>query len=125
MLLFQMLLMWLLINKTQSAYFIVLATITEETKVTQKVSNRPNKCQSRSWSHHGDSRPLKPREIQIATKPLLGPTTREHRKLFRVETMSLSTKYSIFILFEMLSEFQILNYNLQRRRSVVLPSHDK
>ena len=54
---------------------IVLAT--EETTVTQQVSPRPIKCQSRLWSqrgtkvngsHHGDNPLLRPTEIQIATK---------------------------------------------------------
>ena len=54
---------------------IVLAT--EETTVTQQVSHRPIKRQSRLWSqkstkvnesHHGDNPLLKPTGIQIATK---------------------------------------------------------
>ena len=54
---------------------IVLAT--EETTVTQQVSHRPIKCQSRLWSqrgtkvngsHHGDNPLLSPTGIQIATK---------------------------------------------------------
>ena len=54
---------------------IVLAT--EETTVTQQVSHRPIKCQSRLWSqrgtkvngsHHGDNPLLRPAGIQIATK---------------------------------------------------------
>ena len=54
---------------------IVLAT--EETSVTQQVSHRPIKCQSRLWSqggtkvngsHHGDNPLLRPTGIQIATK---------------------------------------------------------
>ena len=53
----------------------VLAT--EETTVTQQVSHRPIKCQSRLWSqrgttvngsHHGDNPLLRPTGIQIATK---------------------------------------------------------
>ena len=53
---------------------IVLAT--EETAVTQQVSHRPIKCQSRLWpqrgtevngSHHGDNPLLRPTGIQIAT----------------------------------------------------------
>ena len=84
---------------------IVLAT--EETTSTQPVSHRPIKCQSRSrsqiktkvnGSHHGDSPLLKPAGIQIATKPLPGPTSREHRKLTGVKTMSLDTKYSFYCL---------------------------
>ena len=54
---------------------IVLAT--EETTVTQQVSHRPIKGQSRLWSqrgtrvngpHHGDNPLLRPTGIQIATK---------------------------------------------------------
>ena len=54
---------------------IVLAT--EETTVTQQVSHRPIKHQSRLWSqrgtkvngsHHGDNPLLRPTGIQIATK---------------------------------------------------------
>ena len=54
---------------------IVVAT--EETTVTQQVSHRPIKCQSRLWSqrgtkvnvsHHGDNPLLRPTGIQIATK---------------------------------------------------------
>ena len=54
---------------------IVLAT--EETTVTQQVSHKPIKCQSRLWSqrctkvngsHRGDNPLLKPTGIQIATK---------------------------------------------------------
>ena len=56
---------------------IVLAT--EETTVTQQVSHRPIKCQSRLWpqrgtkvngSHHGDNPLLRPTGIQIATNTL-------------------------------------------------------
>ena len=80
---------------------IVLAI--EETTVTQQVSHRPIKCQSRSWSqtstkvnesHHGDNPLLKPTEIQIATKSLAGPTNREYRKFIYVKTMFLDTSYS-------------------------------
>ena len=54
---------------------LVLAT--EETVVTQQVSHRPIKCQSRSWSqrgtkvygsHHGDNPLIRPTGIQITTK---------------------------------------------------------
>ena len=54
---------------------IVLAS--EETTVTQQVSHRPIKCQSRLWSqrgtrvngsHHGDNPLLRPTGIQITTK---------------------------------------------------------
>ena len=61
---------------------IVLAT--EETTVTQQVSHRPIKRQSRLWSqrgtkvngsHHGDNPLLRPTGIQIATKKLCGSTS--------------------------------------------------
>ena len=54
---------------------VVLAT--EETTVTQQVSHRSIKCQSRLWSqrgtkvngsHHGDNPLFRPTGIQIATK---------------------------------------------------------
>ena len=54
---------------------IVLAT--EETTLTQQVSHRPIKCQSRLWlqrgakvngPHHGDNLLLRPTGIQITTK---------------------------------------------------------
>ena len=54
-----------------------IALATEETTVTQQVSHRPIKCQSRLWSqrgtkvngsHHGDNPLLRPTGIQIATK---------------------------------------------------------
>ena len=51
---------------------------TEETTVTQQVSHRPIKCQSRLWSqrgnkvsngsHRGDNPLLRPTGVQIATK---------------------------------------------------------
>ena len=59
---------------------IVLAT--EETTVTQQVSHRPIKCQSRLWSqrgtkangsHHDDNPLLRPTGIQIATKVYATP----------------------------------------------------
>ena len=68
-----------------------LVRSTEETTVTQQVSHRAIKRQSRSRSqrgtkvngtHHGDNSLLKPTGIQIAIKPLPGPTNREHRKLW-------------------------------------------
>ena len=58
---------------------IVLATVTEETTVTQQVSHRPIKCQSRLWSqrgtkvnesYHDDNTLFKPGGIQIACHPL-------------------------------------------------------
>ena len=84
---------------------IVLAT--EETTVTQRVSHRPIKYQSRSWSqsetkvngsHNGDNLLPKPTAIQIATKSLPGPTTREHRKLNDVKTMFLGTNHDFHCL---------------------------
>ena len=105
-------------NMLQSELFVVVVVVvdshiqrfvlvTEETTVTQQVRHRPIKCQSRSWSqrgtkangsYHGDSPLLKPTGIQIATKPLPGPTNREHRKRIGVETMSLGTIYSFYCL---------------------------
>ena len=82
---------------------IVLAT--EEITVTQQVSHRPIKCQSRSWSqrstkvngsHPGDIPVLEPAGIQIATEPMPGPTIRDHRKLIVVKTMYLGTSYSFY-----------------------------
>ena len=82
-----------------------IAFATQETTLTQRVSHRPIKCQSRSWSqrgtkvngsHDGDIPLPKPRGIGIATKSLSGPTNREHRKLIRVKTMSLGTNYSFY-----------------------------
>ena len=84
-----------------------IALQTEETTVTQQVSHTPIKCQSRSWpqrgtkvngSHHGSNPLLRPTGIQIATKFLLGPTNREHRKLIGIETIFLGTNYSFFCL---------------------------
>ena len=98
---------------------IVLAT--EETTVTQQVSHRPIKYQSRSWpqrgtkvngSHNGDNLLLRPTGIEIATKPLPGPTNREHRKGIRAKTIYLGTNSSFYCLEE---------YKLKRRLSVVLP----
>ena len=62
-------------NNNNNIQRIVLAT--EETPVTQQVSHRPIKRQSRLWSqrgtkvngsHHGDNPLLRPTGIQIATK---------------------------------------------------------
>ena len=75
--------------------------------MTQQVSHRPIKCQSRSWSqrgtkvngsNHGDNPLLKPTGIQIATKPLPGPTNREHRKLIGAKPMSSGTNYTFYCL---------------------------
>ena len=104
---------------------IVLAT--EETTVTQ-VSHRPNKCQSRSLSQIGtknntghmvgDSPLLKPTGIKIATKPMPGPTNREHRELISVKTMSLGTNYSFYCL-ECCQHIRIwiLHIILQRKKT--------
>ena len=84
-------------NLTPSQHMLLLlishiqriALAIEETTVTQQVSHRPIKCQSRSWSqtgtkdngsHHGDNPLLKPTGIQIATKSFSGPTNRKYRK---------------------------------------------
>ena len=59
-----------------------IVLVTEETTVTQQVSHRPIKCQSRLWSqggtkangpHHGDKLLLRPTGIQIATKSYATP----------------------------------------------------
>ena len=98
---------------------IVLAT--EKPTVTHQVSHGPIKCQSRSWlqsgtnvngSHHGDNTLLKPKGVQIATKPLSGPTNREHRNL----SASRRCGYKLqFLLSGVLPVFQNLNYKLQRK----------
>ena len=71
------------VNSTDSCWLIVdshiqrIVLATEETTVTQQVSHRPIKRQSRMWSqrgtkvngsHHGDNPLLRPTGIQIATK---------------------------------------------------------
>ena len=68
-------------------------------------------------SHHGDNPLLKPTGIQNTTKPLLDPTTREHRKLIGAKTVSLGTNYISF--FYCLACCQYCN--LQRKLSHVLP----
>ena len=72
-------------QQQQTTYFVVvvdshiqrIVLATEETTVTQQVSHRPIKRQSRLWSqrgtkvngsHHGDNPLLRPTGIQIATK---------------------------------------------------------
>ena len=115
---------------------IVLAA--KETTVTQEVSHRRIKCQSRWWSqictkkvngshHHGHSPLLKPTGVQIATKPIPGPTNREHRKLIRVKTtMSLWVRITVSTLLSgVLPVVQNLNYKLLQRLPVlpdVLPN---
>ena len=63
---------------------------------------------------YGDSQLLRPTGIQIARKPLPGPTNREHRKLIGVKMISLGTNYSFYCL-ECCPVFQNLNSKLQRR----------
>ena len=58
--------------------------------------------------------------IQIATKPMLGTTNLEHRKLIRVKMMSLFGYGIQFLLFGVLSVLQNLNYNLQKILTDVL-----
>ena len=97
---------WVVVVVDSHIQRFVIAT--EETAVTQPVSHRPIKCQSRSKLrrgmkkvdvfHHGNSPLLKSTEIQIATKPLPGLTNREHQKLIGVGTMSLGTNYSFYCL---------------------------
>ena len=108
---------------------IVLAT--KETAVTQHVSHRPIKCQSRSWServttvngsYNCESPLLKPTGIQFATKPMLETTNGERRKLIGVRTMSLFEYEVQFVLSGVLPVVQNLNCKLQRRLSNVLPN---
>ena len=63
--------------KTVDSHIQRIVLATEEITVTQQVSHRPIKCQSRLWSqrgtkvngsHHGDNPLLRPTGIQIATK---------------------------------------------------------
>ena len=68
--------------------------------VTDRVSTVPcnmRRCQSSTWSrratkvyrsHHGAKPLLERTGVQTATKSLPGPTTREHRELIGVKTMS-------------------------------------
>ena len=76
------------INIINTALFVVVVVVvdshiqrvvlaTEETTVTQQVSHRPMKCQSRLWSqkgtkvngsHRSDNPLLRPTGIQIVTK---------------------------------------------------------
>ena len=80
--------------------------------VTQQVSHRPIKRRSRLslWSrrgakvngtHHGDNPLLKPEGIRIATKPIPGPTNREHSKLIGVKAIYLG--YELQFLFSIWS----------------------
>ena len=47
---------------------------------------------------HGESPLLKSTGIQIATKPMPGPTNREHQRRIGVKTMPLGTNYSLYCL---------------------------
>ena len=112
------------ISKTKENYCLIHTYIqcvvlaTEETTVTQQVSHRPIKYQSRSWSQrgtkvngsHNDDNPLpllRPTGIQIATKSLPGPTNREHRKGIRAKTMYLGTNSSFYCLEECCQYFRV------------------
>ena len=69
---------------------------------------RGHKEARRSTGHIISYNPLlKPTGIQIATKSLPGPTTREHRKIIDRKTMSLGTNYSFYSL-ECCRYFRIL-----------------
>ena len=82
----------------------------QETTVAQRISHRlSNASPARGdeevqkgtnikGSRHGDVSLLKPTGIQIATKFLPGPTTRKHRELIGVKTMSLGANYSFYCL---------------------------
>ena len=59
---------------------------------------RRSKCDQFFFKHHRNNPLLKPTGIQIATKSLPGPTTREHRKLIGVKMMSLCTNYIFYCL---------------------------
>ena len=75
----------------------------EWTDRASTISSNIRVCQSGTCSqrgtkvnglYHGDNSLLKPIEILIAIKSLLGPTTRGHRELVRVKKLSLDTNYS-------------------------------
>ena len=70
---------------------IVLAT--EETTVTQQVSHRPIKCQSRLWSqrgtkvngsHHGDNPLLRPKGSKSRQK-VMRLYKQWHRPIFKID----------------------------------------
>ena len=65
-------------------------------------------------SHHGDKPLLERTGIQTATKSLPGPTTREHRELIGVKTMSLGTNCGFYLLSGVLPAFQNLSCKLKR-----------
>ena len=66
-------------------------------------------CQSGTWSQsgmkvkrvtlcHGGNPLLKQTGIRVATKPFPGPTTREHRELVSIKTISCGTSSSFYCL---------------------------
>ena len=72
-------------------------------------------------SHHGDKPATQTYRDPIAKKSLPGLSTREHRKLTGIKTMSLGTNYLVrFLSSGVLPIFQNLNYKLQRGLSDVL-----
>ena len=88
---------------------IVLAT--EETTVTQQVSHRPIKCQSRLWSqrgtkvngsHHGDNPLLRPTGIQIATKSYAALQAMAPTNIKTVHQTSLQLLLLLFLTFSAL-----------------------
>ena len=109
----------------------ISSVLSEETTLTQQVSHTPLKCQSRSGpqrgtkvngSHRGDNPLLKPTRIHIAEQSLPCPTTREHRELIGVKTMSLCTNGSFYCQ-ECCQCFKNLNDKLKRRLSDPLHIH--
>ena len=77
-------------------------------------------------SGEGDNTLLKPTGIQIATKPLAGPTNREHWKPIGVKTTSSGTNYGFNCLeccqYFIISESELLlRATVQRRLSDSLP----
>ena len=81
----------------------IMILVTEVTTVTQQVSHRPIKSQSRSWSQrgtkkvngsqHGDNRLLRQTRIQIATKSF--PSSTHHE--FQVVLHCLPCTYKLFL----------------------------
>ena len=83
---------------------IVLAT--EETTVTQQVSHRPIRCQSRLWSqrgtkvngsHHGNNPLLRPTGIRIATKRYATLQAASCVECFRVAASILVSIYLLYV----------------------------
>ena len=107
--------------------------------MTQQVSYRPIKCQSRSWpsrvttvngSHiNGEGPLLKPTGIQFATKSMLGTTTNgEHQKLIGVKTMSLfgyGIRFLLLLLLLLLliHTFSVLSLQLKKTTVTQQVSH--